>query len=123
MYNRDEFKLLNQDQKHKLSAWRTSAVGKAAIDAVKAKFKAKRDAKNQKQEGGGGNAGGGDDKAKGADVFSNKKLQKKFQAAVVKASKKVVAAMDGHPAKIPRIIYFYICYVCYVCIRVKSTYY
>ena len=91
-YNRDEFKLLNQDQKDELSACQTSAVGKAAIDATKAEFKAKRNVKKQKQEGGGGNSGGGDNKAKGADILSNKKLQKKFQVAVAKASKKMVAA-------------------------------
>ena len=100
-YNRDEFKGLNQDQKDESSAWLTTAVGKAAMDAVKAKFKAKRDTKKQKQEGGGGNSGVGDDKAKGADILSNKKLQKKFQAAVVKASKKMVdASMEAKKAEV-----------------------
>ena len=103
-HNRNEFKALNSDQKDELSAWRNTAPGKKSMEEAKAKFKAKRDAKKQKQEGGGGNAGGGDDKAKGtqdADILSNKKLQKKFQAAVVKASKKMVAAsMEAEKAEV-----------------------
>ena len=71
------------------------------MESAKAKFKVKRDAKKQKQEGGRGNSGGGDDKAKGADILSNKKLQKKFQAAVVKASKKMYAAsMEAEQAAV-----------------------
>ena len=95
-YNRDEFKLniLDQSQKDELFAWRTSAEGKAAIETNKTKLKADRNAKKQKWRGGGGNTDGGDDtitEAK-ADKTVNKRLQKKFQAAVVRASKKLVAS-------------------------------
>ena len=43
---------------------------------------------------------------------------KVHQADVIFLRTCFTAAMDGHPAKIPRIIYFCIRYVC---IRVKST--
>ena len=92
-HNRHEFKELTQDQKDELAAWRNTTVGKAAMESAKAKFKAKRDAKKQKKEGGRGNTGDLDDKDKGADILSNKKLHKKFQVAVAKASKKMVAAL------------------------------
>ena len=51
--------------------------------------------RSRKQEGGGGNTGSEDDKAKKEkeDILKNKKLQKKFQVAVAKASKKMVAAL------------------------------
>ena len=92
-HNRNEFKALSSNQKDELSAWRNTASGKKAMEEAKATFKAKHDAKKQKQEGGGGNAGSGDDKAKEKeDILNNKKLQKKFQVAVAKASKKMVAA-------------------------------
>ena len=91
-HNQNEFKELTQDKKDELSAWRNTAAGKASMEAAKTKFKAKRDEKKQKQEGGGGNNGGLDKNDKGADILSNKKLQKKFQVAVAKASKKIVAA-------------------------------
>ena len=93
-HNRNEFKALSSNQKDELSAWRNTASGKKAMEEAKATFKAKRDAKKQKQEGGGGNTGSGDDKAKKEkeDILNNKKLQKKFQVAVAKASKKMVAA-------------------------------
>ena len=57
--------------------------------------------RSKKQEGGGGNAGGADDKGKGVDIFSKNKLQKKFQAAVVKASKKMyTASIESEKAEV-----------------------
>ena len=102
-HNRNEFRALNSDQKDELSAWRNTAPGKKSMEEAKAKFKTQRDAKKQRQEGGGGNAGGEDDKAKKevTDILHNKKLQKKFQAAVVKASQKMVAAsMEAEKAEV-----------------------
>ena len=63
-YNRDEFKLLDQSQKDELISWRTSAEGKAVIEANKTKLKAERNAKKQKRGGRERNTGGrGDDTA------------------------------------------------------------
>ena len=67
---------MNQNQKDELSAWWNTAVGKAAMDATKAKFKAKRDANKQKRKGGGGNTGGADEKAKGADISATRKCRR-----------------------------------------------
>ena len=44
------------------------------MEEAKAKFKAKRDVKKQKQENGGGNNGGSDVKIKGADILCNKQV-------------------------------------------------
>ena len=84
-----------QSQRGELFAWRTSVEGKAVIEANQTKNKAKRDAKNQKLGDGGGNAGGGGNTVTNeskAYKATNKRLQKKFQAAVVKVSKKLVAS-------------------------------
>ena len=78
-YNRDEFKLLDQNQKDELFAWRTSAKGKAAVEANKTKLKVNHKTNKQKREGGGGNSGGGRDKVTDEKVekAANRKLQKK----------------------------------------------
>ena len=49
-YNRDKFKLLDQAQKDELISWRSSAEGKAVIEANKTKLKAAPNAKKQKLE-------------------------------------------------------------------------
>ena len=87
-YNRDEFKLLNQSQKDELISWRTSAEGKAVIEANKTKLKAERNAKKQKRGGGGGNAGDGNDTAaeKAKADKAAKKVQKNYQTAVAKVA-------------------------------------
>ena len=90
-HNRSEFNALTADQKDKLSAWRETAQGKAAMNKARAEFNAKRKAKKLK-EGGESNNGGSDEKNNGANILGNKQVQKKFQKAVAKASKKIVAA-------------------------------
>ena len=85
---------MDQNQKDELFAWRTSAEGKAAIEANQTKLKAERNAKKQKRGGGGGNAGGGDDTAaeKAKADKATKKVQKNYQAAVAKVAKQLVAS-------------------------------
>ena len=90
---------MDQAQKDELILWQTSAEGKAIILANTTKLKAERNAKKQKTGGGGGNSnksgsGCGDDVATDeakADKTA-KKLQKKYQAAVAKAAKQLVAS-------------------------------
>ena len=93
-YKRDEFKLLDQSQKDELISWRTSAEGKAVIEANKTKLKAERNTKKQNQGGGEGNTSGEDntaaEKAKADKVA--KKTQNNYQAAVAKAAKQLVAS-------------------------------
>ena len=116
-YNQDESKQLNQAQKDELILWQTSEEGKTIIKANKNQLKAEHNAKKRKSEEEGGNSnksgGGGDDKKteskadkaqadkaqvdkakddKATDDKAEKTLQKKYQAAVVKASKKLVAS-------------------------------
>ena len=90
-HNQSEFKALNADQKDELSAWRETAQGKAAMNKARAEFNAKRKAKKLK-EGGESNTDGLDEKNNGANILGNKQVQKKFQKAVAKVSKKMVAA-------------------------------
>ena len=67
---------MDQSQKDELFAWRTSAEGKAAIEANKTKLKADRNAKKQKREGGGGNTDGGD--ATVTESIADKRAKKKL---------------------------------------------
>ena len=69
--------------------WRTSAEGKAVIEANKTRLKAKRNTKKQKQGRGGGDTGGGDDTAaeKAKADKAAKKVQQNYQVAVAKAAK------------------------------------
>ena len=81
-----------------LILWQTSAEGQAIIRDNRTQIKAERNAKKRKSEGGGGNSnksggGGGDDiKGKSKADKAEKALQKKYQAAVAKATKKLVAS-------------------------------
>ena len=90
-HNRSEFKALTADQKDELSALRETAQGKAAMNKARAEFNAKCKEKKLK-EGGESNTVSSDEKNKGANILGNKQVQKKFQKAVAKASKKMVAA-------------------------------
>ena len=80
---------MDQAQKDELISGQTSAEGKAVIEANKTKLKAERNAKKQKRGGGGGDNAAADT-AKAETIA--KKLQKKYQAAVAKAAKQLVAS-------------------------------
>ena len=60
----------------KLILWRSSAEGKAVIEANKTKLKAEHNVKKQKRGGGGGNTGGGGDNTAAEKAKADKAAKK-----------------------------------------------